>query len=667
MYPVSQSFLEKIQENNNRVFDLIIQVQHSKGVLSLYHKDLVHDNLIYTESSQAGEEFTIGSTVASDISFSILNKEEYNDIQFMGATVTCNIGLLVKEGADAHFLQPSQPSKMLDFEEEWEYVPLGRFNIDSVNKLRNTIEIKAIDNMINLDKPYSLSNLSYPANLYKIYVNTCNVCDVLPGTISFPNMNHMVQSRPDGDLTFRDVIGYVGELAGCFVKCNRNGAIVLDWYKPSGVTLGPSNRFDFKASDDLVQIKGIMATIDDTTYLAGTEDYAIDLSENPLLQSGYETVLPNIFNNVKDTIFIPYTSGWQGNPALMAGDLITQIDRDGKVYNTLITKSTFKYRGKSTLEAKGLPEISKGYKGSTNRKIAQIKRVVEKEVRNKLTTLEEQMLISTDLIANMLGGYAIKTDEALYIADNKNLELAQKVWKWGIGGFGYSENGVNGPYTTAITADGSIVAELVSAGIVTANMIKTGMLQSEDGSTHINLDNGSFSFKNALQWINNQLLISQGVVTIDKDKIRVNHAGTNQYSEIRANGFVRQWQYGEAKYLNDIFVDMYIADDYYGSSPAPPVRITLPQSFRGRGSSTKIILSSVKWNIYPGSMVSSGTVASLTTTVELVLEEVDRNFNVSQPYVDIDCYIRESERVASTGSYKTNYYPVTFVMMAVGE
>ena len=47
----------------------------------------------------------------------------------------------------------------------------GIFHIDDVNRQRNTIQIKAIDNMINLDKPYSLSNLSYPATLYQIYVN----------------------------------------------------------------------------------------------------------------------------------------------------------------------------------------------------------------------------------------------------------------------------------------------------------------------------------------------------------------------------------------------------------------------------------------------------------------------------------------------------------------
>lgn len=529
MYPVSDLYKQKIKENN-RLFECKIQIQHSKGVLELSDKDLAQGTLIFSESTQPGEEFTVGGTVASDISFSILNKPEYNDIQFMGATVLVNIGLLVQEGAEAHFLQPSQPSKMPGFDEKWEYVPLGIFHIDEVKRLRNTIEIKAIDNMINLDKPYSLSKLSYPATLYQIYMNICNVADIPVGTTNFPNKDYVVNIRPDSDLTLRDVLGYVAELAGCFAKCNRNGALELRWYEQTDIILGPENRFNFKPSDDVIQIKGVMATVEDTTYLAGSEDYAIDLSENPLLQGDYETILPVIYNNVKDTVFTPYTSDWQGNPAIQAGDIITQIDRDGKEYNTLVTKSTYKYRGKSTLEGRGLPEVARGYKGSTNRKIAEIKKKIDKDIGDKLTTLEEAQLQATELIANMLGGYVVKTEDALYIADNEDLQQAQKVWKWGIGGFGYSENGVDGPYTTAITADGSIVAMLVAANIITADMVKTGVLQSEDGSSWLNLDNGTFNFKDVLRWVNNKFEIVNGALY--STSIQSGAKGSNSYVRI---------------------------------------------------------------------------------------------------------------------------------------
>ena len=150
---------------------------------------------------------------------------------------------------------------------------MGVFHIDEVLKSRSTIKLKAIDNMIELDKPYSLSQLSYPATLYQIYVNICNVCDVQVGTVDFVNKDYVVEERPLGDLSFRDVLAYVATLSGTFSKTNRAGALELRWYSSTDLTLTPANRFDFKPREDFVQITGVLANVstdgETVTYLAG--------------------------------------------------------------------------------------------------------------------------------------------------------------------------------------------------------------------------------------------------------------------------------------------------------------------------------------------------------------------------------------------------------------
>lgn len=654
MYPVSLDYQNKIKEND-RLFESIIQIQHSTGVLNLSDKDLAVGTLTYTESSQAGEEFTIGSTVASDISFTILNKPEYENITFMGSTVTCSIGLQVKEGMDAHFMQPSQPSKMPRFEEKWEYVPLGRFTIDDVNRQRNTIGLKAIDSMIKLDIPYSLSKLSYPANLYQIYVNICNVADVPIGTTDFPNKNYIVNTRLDGDLTLRDVLGYIAELAGCFARCSRNGVLELLWYKSTGLTLGPSNRFDFKPSDDEVKIKGIMASTEDTTYLAGSEDYAIDLTENPLLQGGYETVLRNIYNNVKDTVFTPYTSNWQGNPALQAGDMITQIDRDGKEYNTLVTKSVYKYRGRSTLEAKGLPEISKGYKGDVSRRIAQIRRKIEEEVGDKITDLEQAMLEATEFITGQLGGYVLKRENELLIMDNPDPDKAVKIWRWNLGGLGYSNTGIDGPYGLAMTMNGAINANFITTGLLSANIVKTGILQSEDGKLSLNLNNASFSFEN-------------GVVQFTPQGLKVFHSGSNQYSELRNDGLKRQWPYGEASYLND----MWLGEFSYAGRPSPNkpsnTIVTLPERFRGRGNAVEIVLSLNDLRLRIGSATDMDRLSWITVDSGTVLRVVNSNFNLTNPQIEVEAYVNNVWIGRENDWYKEDSYQrLGFTVIVIGE
>lgn len=50
--------------------------------------------------------------------------------------------------------------------------------------------------------------------------------------------------------------------------------------------------------------------------------------------------------------------------------------------------------------------------------------------------------------------------------------MMQKVWRWNLGGLGYSNNGVNGPFETAITQDGSIVANFITAGILTGILVQ---------------------------------------------------------------------------------------------------------------------------------------------------------------------------------------------------
>ena len=104
---------------------------------------------------------------------------------------------------------------------------------------------------------------------------------------------------------------------------------------------------------------------------------------------------------------------------------------------------------------------------------------------------------ATGLITGQTGGYVvINTDSEtgqpyeLLILDAPNKETAVNVWRWNVGGLGFSKNGYNGPYETAITADGQIVADFITSGSLVANIIKAGVIQSQDGSSYWDLETG---------------------------------------------------------------------------------------------------------------------------------------------------------------------------------
>lgn len=79
---------------------------------------------------------------------------------------------------------------------------------------------------------------------------------------------------------------------------------------------------------------------------------------------------------------------------------------------------------------------------------------------------------ATNLLTNALGGFIVKTRNELFILDNEDINKAKKIWRWNINGLGYSKNGIKGPYETAITQDGQIVADFITAGTMTVDRIE---------------------------------------------------------------------------------------------------------------------------------------------------------------------------------------------------
>ena len=109
---------------------------------------------------------------------------------------------------------------------------------------------------------------------------------------------------------------------------------------------------------------------------------------------------------------------------------------------------------------------------------------------------------ATSLITGQNGGYVVINTNSvsgqpyeLLILDAPTIESAVNVWRWNVGGLGFSKNGYNGPYETAITSDGQIVADFITSGTLTANIIKAGVISSFDNSSWWDLESGEVHLK----------------------------------------------------------------------------------------------------------------------------------------------------------------------------
>lgn len=96
--------------------------------------------------------------------------------------------------------------------------------------------------------------------------------------------------------------------------------------------------------------------------------------------------------------------------------------------------------------------------------------------------MQEAIENATNWINGVNGGYVVLNKNAndqpyeILIMNTPDIETATKVWRWNQGGLGYSKSGYQGPYTTAITQDGAIVADFITTGTMLANIIKGGTL-----------------------------------------------------------------------------------------------------------------------------------------------------------------------------------------------
>lgn len=121
---------------------------------------------------------------------------------------------------------------------------------------------------------------------------------------------------------------------------------------------------------------------------------------------------------------------------------------------------------------------------------------------------------ATDLITGGLGGHVvIKQDadgkpEEILIMNTDDINTATKVWRWNVNGLGYSSTGYSGTYGTAITMDGSIVADYITTGTLTANLIKAGVISDTSGSNSWDMISGAMTLRNATFYGNNDQTIT---------------------------------------------------------------------------------------------------------------------------------------------------------------
>lgn len=112
------------------------------------------------------------------------------------------------------------------------------------------------------------------------------------------------------------------------------------------------------------------------------------------------------------------------------------------------------------------------YNRDVKAKFNNIKNTID-QINETISKQEVAINTQTNLINSLnKNGYVYIDDNEILILDSLPKENAHNVWRFGLGGIGFSSNGYEGPFEVAMTMDGEINANFITTGTMSVSRIE---------------------------------------------------------------------------------------------------------------------------------------------------------------------------------------------------
>lgn len=423
-------------------------------------------DIIIDGNIQPSDGFMIGATTSQSLDLTLLNK---GDMVYGTSTIKVEIGL--KIGSTI------------------EYIPMGIYNIDDVEKTDYTIKITAFDNMMKFERNFT-TTLGDTLTLQQVASELTRIT----GVQFTGNLPAYTVKKLEG-FSCREILGYVASLCGGNAIITRDGKFTIVTPKDNSYSIGTSNYFDYKREETKYKIGKISCQSGEEILSKGSIGVdSMELQfENPWVNN---TILTDIYTKLNGFEYLGYSMKWQGDISLDVGDIVTITDKKGVVRKHPILSQKFTYTGGLTSEisAKGENKNKNEFSGSGPyaKKVERV--VMELALINKA-------LIDVAYIGDLTAGN-IKFDTASGTIMDLQTLLAKFV------------TGENGQFLNLTTDNVTISNALIKE--VIAKSISVEDLKASTISTNkfrITSDNGGIEIVGATQQFkdkNNKVRIQMG-------------------------------------------------------------------------------------------------------------------------------------------------------------
>ena len=470
---------------------------------NIVYGDEFINNIEFSSSALSGEQLAIGSTHENTVSI------EFSEvIQTIAPLdrVFVEIGVKRQEfSAEEKKVLNNGVGKMRvgsrlnmwNSAEEVEYSLMGEFYISehvdiNYNDQITTIECK--DKMIFLEDEY-VSALEYPDDIRQVILEIANLGGVEIDTINIEELDGLMVERIEGH-TYRQALGFLAQLLVGYVYFNRKGLLQIRRLSDAEYDITP----DDYASKGLTKngirykVRGITCNVPDDEepkeLFVGSKVGPQLAIENPLMT---QELLQGIYDELQTVDYYPFDLEWQGNPALETGDLVTVYDLEGNEMKVPNLNYKLTYNGglsaTSSADTKSQTEIV----ASGRKTLQQQIHATQTKIKDTATNLENAFKDAQAKITGNQGGYIIQRfDEdgkpyEFLVMDTEDINSATNVIRLNQQGIGFSQNGYNGPFGVAITIDGQIVADYITAGTLSAELIQAGFNRISTGENGVQI------------------------------------------------------------------------------------------------------------------------------------------------------------------------------------
>lgn len=462
MYKVSQEVKNLFNKNYIQVADITVNGVNES--FSVAENEIVQGSLSIDRYSVSNSKIEVGSAVAAELTLKLKNDDgKYDNTVFEGAEVFVKIGI---KKWDAH---------------RWEnavihWIPCGYFTIDEPPRALSTITISALDRMILFDKTVDISKLSFPMTVADLLNKICTICGVTLATdiTRLPNKDYQITAYPEGqDLTYRTLLQWCAALTGTCAFMNYDGNLELKWYEQTDLTISPSERYNSDMQENDVAITGIyFKDAANTEYIAGTDDYCLDLSSNGLLQDNVQVVLDTLYVSLKGFSYRPYTATIKSAPYIYPMDMIHYEDAKGEVHDTIITNVTFEMNLSTSIAGKGETTQKQKYSqgGGLTKQQATILEKLRENLDKAMTAKEQAQLELNRLLSNSLGLNIVTIPQddgtqVYYFCDGETLESSNIIYTFKANGFAWTKswNDGNPVWKYGFSKDGNAIYNMLAA------------------------------------------------------------------------------------------------------------------------------------------------------------------------------------------------------------